>query len=295
MKKLLSIVFNIIPGRLIMSSFLRKWIHRKNIPSGIASFCIGGSSLRMYSDNSPIAIMMFWLGKTGYESQEIELWERLSKSATSIVEIGGNIGVYTIFGASANPQASYRVYEPVPYNYGLLKSNLEINNINHVCVFESAVISNPGLSEITLFIPSAESHYNAPTGSFIAGAESIDRESSKNIIVKAVQSKDILNDCDLLKLDTEGAEFEILSGLSEALSVNRTTILVEVRRKTHKLRAWIVDLMASYDFVALAYSKDGVWHEIEADKIPTIVLQEEFGTRDLILVPKSIKSKITEA
>ena len=294
MKRYLNFFYNLIPGGVIKRTFLKKWIHRKYIPRNIDVFLINGSNMLMHADSSPLAIFMYWLGKCGYEAREIELWESLCERATNIVEIGGNIGLYTIFGVKANPAANYKVFEPVPYNYQLLLKNLKLNSLTNVIATQAAVISNPNLDQVTFFLPQAESHYEAATGGFIEGAESIDRVVDRELTVKALQSRNVVDGCDLLKLDVEGAEFEILNGCTESINEARTIIIVEMRRRTHKLRHWIVSLIDNCSYGAWALSDIGLWYEVPSDKIPSIVLQEDFGTRDLLLCPCEKVSLIDE-
>ena len=90
--------------------------------------------MQLYRDNSPITTRSYWLGKDGWESKEVALYEYLCKKVNSVCEVGGNIGLFTVFGAGSNKAIKYTVYEPVPYNFDLLQKHTELNGINFVKV-----------------------------------------------------------------------------------------------------------------------------------------------------------------
>jgi len=52
------------------------------------------SEARFVNDGSQISQLLYFLGTSGYEDYELDIWMHLCKNAKSICEIGGNIGYF---------------------------------------------------------------------------------------------------------------------------------------------------------------------------------------------------------
>jgi len=116
-----------------------------------------------------------------------------------VIDIGAHIGSFSIYAASKGSQVY--AFEPHPKNYALLKANLRINRISTVSCFRMAVSSTTG--KRTLF------EYST------SGEHSFYPVSGRKISVPCVSLEDIFSRkkvsfCDFLKMDVEGAEFEII-------------------------------------------------------------------------------------
>ena len=61
-------------------------------------------------------------------------------------------------------------------------------------------------------------------------------------------------------------------------------IFVEVRRNTHELRNLIFELASEQDYEILVVGKKTLCKVAVMD-IRTVVLQEAYGTRDILMVP----------
>ncbi len=138
-----------------------------------------------------------------------------------IVDIGANIGVYSIFAAQSKNTVVY-AYEPMPDNYNLLRENIESNKLGgHILPFNLAVGAKEekkklyiGLSPYNSFYPISKSPFNTLYG------DGFQEKNQKYIEINSVPLKEVfdrnkINRCDILKMDCEGAEFEILYNLPE--------------------------------------------------------------------------------
>lgn len=121
----------------------------------------------------------------------------------SIIDIGANIGAFSIYAANQSPKAMIYAYEPNRSNFQILKNNIEENNLHgRVVIHNLGVAAAKG--SLKLYISEG-----SPYHSIYPSAE-----KQKYIEMSCCRLKDIFTDndikkCDLLKIDCEGAEYEI--------------------------------------------------------------------------------------
>jgi FkbM family methyltransferase len=139
-----------------------------------------------------------------------------------VVDIGAALGDYSVWAAGQLTEGKVIAVEPYPSSVDLLKKNLEINNCRNVKVMETAVMGNRGTSRIS--------------GSSGSGARNSAYQTSdeiSSISVNTISLQDLLdqNDisvCDYLKLDCEGAEYEILFASTPDLFNRLPRICMEI-------------------------------------------------------------------
>ena len=127
---------------------------------------------------------------------------RFIKNNSVIIDIGAQIGVFSIFAAKKNKNVKIYSYEPFEKNFNLLKRNISLNNLDNIYVFKQGIAGEKGRKE--LFI----SEENTGGHSFYA-------KGNKKVIIETITLKDVfeknkIGACDFLKIDCEGAEYEIL-------------------------------------------------------------------------------------
>ena len=124
-----------------------------------------------------------------------------------IYDLGGNIGMATLYFKMLYPGARVRVYEPSPRSFELLRANVEGNALEGVTPRALAVAASPG--RITL--------HDAVEGSSLMTSVRAERAGagSRAVEVEAVRlSDEIGTDVDFLKMDIEGAELECVEDLA---------------------------------------------------------------------------------
>ena len=141
-------------------------------------------------------------------------FHEIIKEGMNIVDIGANIGAYTVLAAEkVGENGKVIAVEPEPQNYNQLLENMRLNNFKNVIPQNIALTDHQGQEKLYL--------------SFSPGSHSLFLPENKNsyieISVKTVDSllEELnLKKVDVIKIDTEGAEIPILKGAEKTLKAN---------------------------------------------------------------------------
>lgn len=141
-----------------------------------------------------------------YEHASVEI-----KDGWVVVDIGAGLGDFAICVASKHPYSTVYAYEPFPESFTMLEKNLDLNQVQNVKAFPYAVSGQVGF--IDLHIVSKEAVQQST-------AFKLDRSQS-SIRVQSTTLDHILDEihsgrCDYLKMDCEGAEYNILFSASDS-------------------------------------------------------------------------------
>jgi FkbM family methyltransferase len=161
-----------------------------------------------------------------FEKKEIDLFLKHLQRASTCVDIGANIGLYTCLAASHGKHVV--AIEPMPGNLKFLYRNLIRNDFGYVEVFPLALSSSGGIIRI---------FGDGTAASLLPGWAGVSEKSCK--IIPATTLDVIVNTrfdglLLLIKLDVEGSEFEVLKGGQRTLSLDpKPTWLVEISLNEH--------------------------------------------------------------
>lgn len=129
-----------------------------------------------------------------------------------ILDIGAHIGLFSMYARGLNDNVKIFAYEPAPENFAAMKAHFKENHIDGVTVKNVAVTGNDG--ETVLFL-SEDSHNHSIWNLFGSKMKQVKvpTVSMAKIFERDLVKQGILF-CDLVKMDCEGAEFEILESMS---------------------------------------------------------------------------------
>ena len=187
---------------------IRKVITKKYSNENYLYSCkLGGIDFKFYD--------FIFSGVTEYMPNEIDDYNFDSidfKDGDVVIDIGGNIGMVSIYLAKKYPFLKIYAFEPVKQNYENFLKNIELNNINKdiIKVFNLAITKDR--RDVILTSPfnnsGASNIYNNFRGS--GNIISNNAISIKSITFDDIFSNNNISKCKLLKIDCEGAEYEIL-------------------------------------------------------------------------------------
>jgi len=140
-----------------------------------------------------------------------------------VVDIGANIGVYALWAARRG--ATVTAYEPGPEAFHHLRVNAAGRAVTPV---HAAVVGEaPPDGVVALYLHDERSTRNTVIGQEIETGVAL----ATRVDVPAVAIDDVLADgCDVLKVDCEGAEFDIFGHASDAALARVGRIVLEFHR-----------------------------------------------------------------
>lgn len=149
-----------------------------------------------------------------YEPFATSLVKKVVKEGDVVLDIGANIGYYTLILAKlVGQRGKVFAFEPGPLNFALLKKNIEINGYKNVILEQKAVSDR---SEMTRLYLSADN----PADHRIYDSH----DNRRFIQISAVRLDDYFKDyfgkIDFIKMDIQGAEGLAIKGMANLLRRN---------------------------------------------------------------------------
>ena len=164
---------------------------------------------------------------TRHEDDIIERF--LPKQGDIVVDIGAHMGRYTIISSKrVGANGKVVAIEAHPNNFEMLNRNIKLNQLTNVVPLNYAVYSKE--TKIKLYLPEVESGYTIYNTIMSNRARTEDKfvEVNANTLDYLLQLKGIM-EVNWIKIDVEGAEFEVLQGATNVLSKSKDiALLIEV-------------------------------------------------------------------
>ena len=164
--------------------------------------------------------------------------------APVVIDIGANAGFFSLQVFARHPDARVVAIEPLPAQVALLRRQLARNPGLDLTIDPRAVCAHAGTVEMRF----------DPRDEFTVAASLFPRgEAGGSLTVEATTLADLfaahaVTRCDLLKLDCEGAEFEILYNCPDHVFAATDRIVLEVH-------GWIDDYGTIQDLVRMLGGK----------------------------------------
>lgn len=197
-----------------LRAWLRFWLTRQDrvpLSLGDLRFQVRGASLKSKMTDT-FAIMEtvhHKLYNRRFFDDEFQIGPR-----DIVVDVGGYIGSFAVPAARRAKEGRIYSFEPCPANFAQLQVNVGLNRLDNVSAFNVAVASTD--RSITLFLD----HMNPASNSIYLRSDQggdehvVEREA---ISLPTLFARHGIGRCDFLKVDCEGAEYEILMTLDRAM------------------------------------------------------------------------------
>jgi FkbM family methyltransferase len=263
-------------------------LRRGGIPAGVTTFTLGDNrELGFVNAQSLVLHQLYWFGEQGWEPQLLPWWRRCCRRSSAILELGANVGYFTVQGAKAGPQARYIAVEPYPASARVCRANLQLNRVESVELITAAAVAHTDLPAVQLHV--AWDQLATPTVAFINADTELPRPMrrrvTQTISVSAVDVRSLLSGIDLFKLDVEGQEHALLVASLQHLRTRKPTVFVEVLPGTARLRRLLADLCRHDGFHCYVPRADSLVR-LEIPDILGAPLLDRYGCQDVILSPE---------
>jgi len=204
----------------------------KNWPSVLFEDRLSSKSLSLYRLRNGVKYQV--RPKTADRDIVLEVWRRRCytpegfeiKPEDTVVDIGAHIGVFAVFAAHHAKNGRVVAVEPFEENFQMLRRNIELNSATNTVALNKAVSDRRGKKDLFLS--------NANTGghSFIRDFGRSSGEDCRSCAVETLPLADLLKEhgikrVDFLKVDCEGAEYEILYSCSKETLASVSKISME--------------------------------------------------------------------
>jgi FkbM family methyltransferase len=187
----------------------------------------------------------------GFERDLIAFFNVILHPGQHFVDIGANIGLYTVLTAKlVGDSGIVLAAEPAPNVFRLLTCNIKRNELKNIILFNGVVTSQSGSNSLNFVEDSPEYsslgaivHPHAPNN---IKQVTVPGETLDNLVrINGLKPS-------LVKIDVEGAEGLVLSGADAVLKTWRPIILSELDDRLLKELNWdsqkVISLLESYQY-----------------------------------------------
>jgi FkbM family methyltransferase len=190
---------------------------------------LAGNFFMQLNPSEHIQRQLFWYGY--YEKELGVLIKNALQPGDVFIDIGANIGYFSLLAARQQPTARIISIEPVKELFEKLKENILLNDFKNIFPVNAA--AGEANEEKELFLSGSD---NLGMSSF----KQPENYSGKKEKVQVIKLDDWfktsgLTKIDLVKLDIEGSELAALKGMQEILLQYKPQIIIEINPGTLSL------------------------------------------------------------
>ncbi|MFB6185900.1 MAG: FkbM family methyltransferase [Halobacteriaceae archaeon] len=167
-----------------------------------------------------------------YKNDAVSHFQDLASEGDTVIDVGANIGYYTLMAASeVGRHGEVYSFEPIDDNFSRLERNASINGFDNTNLFNYGLSKDAGKQE--MYLPKGrpeEATLNEETWSELTHNKT-EQKSTQVVKLENFDNSEVraaIGDISLVKIDVEGAEFDVLQSMEQTLKENNTPILVTV-------------------------------------------------------------------
>ncbi|MBP6976477.1 FkbM family methyltransferase [Candidatus Dojkabacteria bacterium] len=190
--------------------------------------------------------------KKEYHTLKREIWNQeiyyfeTDTNCPYIVDIGSHIGISILYFKALYPNCKILAFEPNPISFGILKENVFNNGLEDIQLINKAISSDSSLKDF--YIDNSKQNWES-NSSFLKNSWS-GKESTKSIKVECTRLDEYIKDIeniDMLKIDTEGSEYEILNSHKNNLNKVKNISVEYHPVKNSKIEKILIVLREYFD------------------------------------------------
>jgi FkbM family methyltransferase len=192
-----------------------------------------------------------------YEQADADIMDRLVGTNSVFLDIGANMGWYSINVALSRPNATVHCFEPIPPTFDYLTKNIKLNNVSNITAHNFGFSNEVGEFDF----------YFYEEGSGNASARNVSGRDDVKVFKCKVDTLDryaanLNQPIDFVKCDVEGAELFVFKGGLQTIARDKPIIFSEILRKWSEKFNYdpneIFDLFESLDYQAFTAEAEGL-------------------------------------
>jgi FkbM family methyltransferase len=165
----------------------------------------------------------------------------------TVVDLGANVGFFAMQAARCHPSVRVVAVEPVPAYLDVLRQNVARNGLSNVRVLPAAICAQRA-TRVPLdiwYTASGEPMMQCRIPQHAARVETI---HAPGLTMEELFEAGGIERCDLLKIDVEGAEYELFDAMPARLWKAISRIVMEVHPVAGRAPEGLVRILAGHGF-----------------------------------------------
>lgn len=146
-----------------------------------------------------------------YEHFSANLLAGVLNRAKLFVDVGAHYGFFTLLAATRHPQLEILAFEPVPETAEVLRRNVSLHNLQNATIRQMAVSSSEGFSTMCISLASDNCGFYAHPAAPPLRQMNLPTTTLDAVLAGRTPCPTVV------KIDTEGHELAILSGMADTL------------------------------------------------------------------------------
>lgn len=169
------------------------------------------------------------IAEGSYEPMLSNLLFSLLRLSKTFVDVGANVGFYTVAAIKMKQDLRVISFEPNPVVFSKLSRNLELNNCLDKASIRNFAVSNETKGSVDFFVPKS----TGSSGGSMSNLHPEEGSPVMQIISTTTLDKNlkVLTEVDVIKVDVEGHELKVIQGSLKTIRNFSPTIVIELLRK----------------------------------------------------------------
>jgi FkbM family methyltransferase len=212
-----------------------------------------------------------------YDYNEMNFLLHYLRPEDSFLDVGANIGAYTLLAASIIRSGFVYSVEVLPKNYDRLQENIQLNHLKQVKTYSTAISDQTGKILINLC--------DRDSMAFITQTEGEHTISVATDTLDRLLAEELIDNLMLAKMDIEGAELLALQGATSLLKRQRPPVwILEINSTMRHLKITekdVVSFLKSYGYGLYQY-------DANLNRLQAIASNEKSGNNVLAIADSAL-------
>lgn len=183
-----------------------------------------GRRLNLASFNrNHLSFELFWKGTGYYEPITTLVAQQILSPDDTFLDVGANIGFYTLVLAVTHPGVHVIAFEPNPRNFAMLERNVQASGLGNVRCEPAALSDVDGTATLYLSESDMSASLRADFEDRQTGTTSVE-----TVALDSYLRRNPVRRCALIKVDVEGHELAFFHGAAVTIAATKPDIIAEV-------------------------------------------------------------------